>query len=91
VKAVHDIVMQLLPLREQRFIDPNKLLKLTDRLKIRDIEAKIYFLRELLAIVRRLSMKIYKDPDDRLRLIDALQQALDLAIEEEEAMLAAEE
>lgn len=91
MKAVHDIVMQLLPLREQRFIDPNKLLKLTDRLKIRDIEAKIYFLRELLAIVRRLSMKIYKDPDDRLRLIDALQQALDLAIEEEEAMLAAEE
>ncbi len=91
MNAVHDIVMQLLPLREQRYIDPNKLLKLADRLKIRDVEAKIYFLRELLGIVRRLSLKIYGDPDDRLRLIDALQQALDLAIEEEEELLAAEE
>ena len=90
MKAVHDVVMQLLPLREQRYIDPSKVLKIADRLKIRDIEARIYFFRELLAIVRRLSLKIYRDPDDRLRLIEAIQQALDLAIEEEEEMLAQE-
>ena len=53
MNAVHDVVMQLLPLREQRYIDPNKVLKIADRLKIQDIEARIYFFRELLAIVRR--------------------------------------
>ena len=60
---------------------------MTNRLGLDDVEAKIYFLRELLAIVRKLPLAIYNDPQDRLRLIDALQSSLDKAIEEEEELL----
>ena len=87
MKAVHDVVMEVLPLREKRWIDSNKILSLADRLDLDDIEAKIYFLRELTAIVRRVSMKIYKDPEERIRLIEAVQEALDAAIEEEQELL----
>ena len=87
MKAVHDVVMEVLPLREKRWIDSNKILSLADRLDLDDIEAKIYFLRELTAIVRRVSMKIYKDSEERIRLIEAVQEALDAAIEEEQELL----
>ena len=73
--AAHRVIMEILPLREQRWIDVNKIVELPERLAIHDVEAKIYFLRELTNMVRKLSMKIYQDPEDRLRLIDALQQA----------------
>ena len=84
---IHDVVMEILPLKDQRWVDPNKILKMTNRLGLDDVEAKIYFLRELLAIVRKLPLAIYNDPQDRLRLIDALQSSLDKAIEEEEELL----
>ena len=86
MQAVHDVVMEILPLREKRWIDSAKIEKMADRLDL-DIEGKIYFLRELTAIVRKLPLKIYQDPDDRLRLVDALQQALDAVIELEEELL----
>ena len=91
MQAVRDVIMGILPLREKRWIDSSKILELADELRLDDdIEAKIYFLRELTAIVRRLPMKIYGDPEDRIRLLDALQQALDTEIETEEELLAAE-
>jgi type III secretion system TyeA family effector delivery regulator len=55
-----------------------------DRLGVVESEVKIYFLRELSAILRQLPLKVYASPDDRLRLINGLQEALDEVIEEEE-------
>lgn len=59
-------------------------MKLTSRLGISECEAKIYFLRELAAIMRQLPLKVFSSPDDRLRLVDGIQQALDEAVDEEE-------
>jgi type III secretion system TyeA family effector delivery regulator len=59
-------------------------LNLTKRLGLTECEEQIYFLRELSAIIRQLPIKVFASPEDRLRLIDALQQALDEIIEEEE-------
>lgn len=86
-KTPQEIIRELLPLTSQRRIDPNVFLKLTDRLGIADCAAKIYFLRELNAIVRQLPIKAFEHPDDRLRLVEGLQKALDEAIEEEEEVL----
>ena len=83
-KTPQEIIREILPLTNQRRIDPAVFLKLADRLGVKECAAKIYFLRELNAIVRQLPIKAFHAPEDRLRLIDALQQSLDEAIEEEE-------
>jgi type III secretion system TyeA family effector delivery regulator len=78
------IIREVLPLKNQRRIDPSSFLKMMDRLGVVESEVKIYFLRELSAILRQLPLKVYASPDDRLRLINGLQEALDEVIEEEE-------
>ena len=42
-------------------------------------------------MVRALPLKIFKDPEQRLKLVDAVQETLDKAIEREEAELAEED
>lgn len=81
----HQLMRDVLPLMEERWIDGAKVRAIVDRLHLRTDEARIYFLRELLALVRRLPLKVYKDEEARQRLITAVQEALDVAIEEEEA------
>jgi type III secretion system TyeA family effector delivery regulator len=84
-EKAHQLMRDILPLMEERWIDGAKIRAIADRLHLRTDEARIYFLRELLALVRRFPLKIYKDDEARQRLIIAVQEALDAAIEEEEA------
>lgn len=79
------LIQEVLALREQRWIDPNKILSLPGQFNITTDEGKIYFLRELHSIVRRLPEKIHKSAEDRERLLTAMQQALDAAVDQEEA------
>ncbi|MEW4486705.1 TyeA family type III secretion system gatekeeper subunit [Thalassoglobus sp. JC818] len=83
------IIKEVLPLRNQRRIDSGKLMSLAERLGLHDCEPKIYFLREMAGIVRQLPLKVFESTEERLRLIDGIQEALDLAIEEEEEELEA--
>ena len=83
-------MLEILPLKDQKWVDHHRINKLADKLELDNIEAKIYFLRELSSIVRKLPLNIYQDPDDRLRLVEAVQKSLDQAIEEEEALWEAE-
>lgn len=73
-----------LPLKDQKWIDPSRISGIVDRLRIDDIEGKIYFLRELHGIARRLPIKIFDDNESRLRFISAIQDALDQAVAEED-------
>ena len=82
--AAHRLMNDLLPLKDAHFVDGSKIMAIVDRFRIQDDEAKIYFLRELHGIVRKLPMKIYGDEQNRLNLIAAVQDALDRAIDEEE-------
>lgn len=79
------LIQEVLSLREQRWIDPNKILSFPGQFNITSDEGKIYFLRELHGIVRRLPEKIHKSSEDRERLLTALQQALDAAVDQEDA------
>lgn len=79
----HQLMNEILPLKDQRWIDSNKILGLADRAGFPSDEGKIYFLRELHGIVRRLPDKIFQTLDDRDRLKTALQQSLDTAIDRE--------
>jgi type III secretion protein W len=81
----HQLMRDVLPLMEERWIDGAKIRAIADRQHLRTDEARIYFLRELLALVRRFPLKIYKDEEARQRMITAVQEALDAAIDEEDA------
>ena len=74
----------LLPLKDQKWIDGTRISAITDRLQITDIEAKIYFLRELHGIARRLPLKVFEDNESRIRFVAAIQDALDIAVNEED-------
>ena len=82
--AAHQLMKEVLPLKDQRFVDSSKITAIVNGLGIREDEAKIYFLRELHSIVRKLPLKIYSDEQARGRLLTAIQDALDTAIDEDE-------
>ena len=91
-KAADRLIGRILDLAERNWVGPEDLAKLVTELGIRQVEAEIYLLRELSDVVRAVPLKVYKDMDQRDRLIGAVQDALDDAIRrEEDALDAAEE
>jgi len=79
----HSVLKDVLALKDQRFIDPERVQTLTDRIGVREPEARIYFQRELHTLVRRMPDKIFANADERFKLADAVQSALDRSIEQE--------
>jgi type III secretion protein W len=90
-KAADRLIGRLLDLAERSWVGPEDLTRLVADLGIRELEPEIYLLRELADLVRQVPLKVFKDMDQRDRLIGAVQQALDDAIRREEEALDAEE
>jgi type III secretion protein W len=85
VELTHQFMSEVLQLKDARFVDGTRVLSLVDRFGIDGLEARIYFLRELHGIIRKLPLKVFGNDNDRTRLLDAVQDALDRAIDEEDA------
>lgn len=83
-RLAHQLMKQVLPLKNQRFIDGGQIRQIARKFNIHDIEQEIYFLRETQTIIRKLPLKIFKEDDDRIRLVTAFQEALDEAVDAEE-------
>jgi type III secretion protein W len=85
VAKADELVGGLLILTEKNWLvraDIEALLKL---LRVgNDLEAEIYVLRELTEIARAMPLKLFSDLESRERLIDAIQEALDDAVDREE-------
>ncbi|HVJ68526.1 MAG TPA: TyeA family type III secretion system gatekeeper subunit [Caulifigura sp.] len=81
----HRLMRDVLPLKEQRWLDGTKVRTTVDKLGISTAEAKIYMMRELYTVFSKLPDKAYTDHEARLRMTGAVQEALDVAIREEEA------
>ena len=47
-------------------------------------ESRIYFLRELKQLVRRIPIKAYEQPENREIVLDVIQEAMDSLIAREE-------
>ena len=82
--GAHRLMSDVLSLKTQRWLDGSKVTSMIRGYNIYDHEAKIYLLRELLTLVRRLPLKVFDDEEVRLRMMQAIQEALDTAIDEEE-------
>ena len=83
----HQLMKEVLPLKDEKWVDGNKVGSVADRLQLKSIEPRIYFLRELHGIVRRFPEKLFKETEDRQKLATAVQEALDTAIDIEEEQL----
>lgn len=86
-EKAHQLMREVLPLIEERWLDGAKITAIADRLQVREPEARVYFLRELQVICRKLPLKVYKDDEARQRLLTAIQEAMDAAIALEEESL----
>jgi type III secretion system TyeA family effector delivery regulator len=83
--GAHRLMRDVLPLKDQRWLDGSKVRTTVDKLGIAASDAKIYLLRELYVVFSKLPDKAYHDQESRLRVTGAVQEALDVAINEEEA------
>lgn len=82
--TAHDLMRDLLEMTTQRWIDPERFLQIVNRLGIKSSETRIFFLTQLREKVRQIPLKLYPVPDIREKMLDALQQAMDVEISREE-------
>ncbi|MCE2870509.1 MAG: TyeA family type III secretion system gatekeeper subunit [Oxalobacteraceae bacterium] len=66
------------------WISPNQFERLARELTIPDGPATIYFLTGIKQILRELPFKVFTDDAARTAILDAVQTAIDAAIEREE-------
>ncbi|MBK5941097.1 SepL/TyeA/HrpJ family type III secretion system gatekeeper [Halochromatium roseum] len=79
-----DLLGELLALQVQTWLRPESIMPLPGKLGLRELEREINFLREFKELARSIPLKAYADAEQRPRLLDVIQQALDSAIERED-------
>ncbi|EFP95877.1 TyeA family type III secretion system gatekeeper subunit [Vibrio caribbeanicus] len=81
---VTDLMSDIINLIEQRWVGSEEVWSLVDSMELGSSEQKISFLRELHKLVRQIPIDVFNDQEQRQNLIQALQAALDEAIDKEE-------
>lgn len=79
-----DLLGELLALQVQTWLRPESITPLPGKLGVREIAQEIGFLREFKELARSIPLKAYTDGEQRPRLLDAIQQAMDEAIGRED-------
>ena len=82
---------KILDLRKENFIGATRIARIADEARAPDIERKVLFLQELLNTARAFSPTLFDGTEGRMKVIDAVQDAVDAAIAEEDAWLASQE
>lgn len=78
------LATRLVGLTGERWVPADRFSRLADDMGVTDVEARISFLQRSRLILRELPLKVFADPETRDKLLGAAQEALDLAIENEE-------
>ena len=79
---------KVLDLRKERYISGNHISRLAEEAGAPDIERKVLFLQELLNTARSFAPSLFDGNEGRMKVLDAVQDAVDAAIAEEDAWLA---
>ncbi|HBK5920393.1 TPA: TyeA family type III secretion system gatekeeper subunit [Vibrio alginolyticus] len=84
---VSNLVADVIALVEQRWVSSDEIWKVVNAMELTAVEQKIDFFREFHKLVRAIPIDVFADEEQRQNLIQAVQKALDEAIdiEEEEA------
>jgi type III secretion protein W len=78
------LMQKLVGLTGERWLTSDRVSALPRDMGIFDPEAAVSFLTRVKGVVRDLPLKVFNDPESRNKLMSVTQEALDLAIEEEE-------
>lgn len=81
---VTDLMSDVIALVEQRWVGSEEIWNLANAMKLESTERKISFFRELHKLVRHIPIDVFNDEEQRQNLIQAVQKALDEAIDLEE-------
>ena len=82
---------RIVNLRKEHFISGTQIARLADEARAPDIERKVLFLQELLNTTRSFAPSLFDGAEGRMKVLDAVQDAVDNAIAEEDAWLASQE
>lgn len=78
------LMKETIALTGERWVSASRFNGLADKLGVSDPTARIQFLTGMKNLLRELPVKVFPDPDARQTLINAVQEALDAAIDVEE-------
>ncbi|EJG0482442.1 MULTISPECIES: TyeA family type III secretion system gatekeeper subunit [Vibrio] len=84
---VSNLMADVIALVELRWVSSDEIWKVANAMELTAVEQKIDFFREFHKLVRAIPIDVFADEEQRQNLIQAVQKALDEAIdiEEEEA------
>ncbi|MDE1460982.1 TyeA family type III secretion system gatekeeper subunit [Spartinivicinus poritis] len=74
----------LLVLQDKSWVRANDIDNFVNALNLQDAEEIIGFLQQFKQLVREIPVEAFNDMDHRFNLLEAIQEALDIAIEKEE-------
>ena len=86
-----ELLGEIVGLREERFLGPMHIDRITARSKAPDIEHEVLFLQELLTTTRNFPSRLFDGDQGRMKVLDAVQERVDEAIAREDEFLAAQD
>ncbi len=81
---VTDLMSDVIALVEQRWVGSAEIWNLVNAMELASTKRKISFFRELHKLIRHIPIDVFNDEEQRQNLIQAVQKALDEAIDLEE-------
>ena len=78
------LMKELVAVTGEKWVSANRFSSLAERFGVRDVTARIAFQTAVRGLLRELPVKVFADGDTRQSVLNAAQEALDLAIELEE-------
>ncbi len=79
-----DLMRTLVALTGEKWVNPSRFQSLADTWSQGDAAARVAFLTGVRNLVREIPVKVFSDLEARQSLLNAAQEALDVAIEMEE-------
>lgn len=83
-----DLLGAVVGLRDRSFVSSSQINEICARARPADIEHEVLFLQELLGAVRKFPDALFEDDRNRATVLDAVQQAVDDAVDREDEYLA---
>lgn len=85
-----DFLGEMVKLRDENFLGAMHIEQLASRFKAPDIEREVLCLQELLTMARGLPSQLFDGDQGRMKVIDAIQDAVDKAVTREDEFLASQ-
>lgn len=86
-----ELLGDIVGLRDKRFIGAVQIEGILAKAGAPDIEREVLFLQELLSTARKFPVALFDDEQGRMKVLDAVQEAVDRAVEREDEYLASQE